>query len=64
MGYWTTDFLVVQRILAAKDIRSAEMAPIIGAGFKMFVPIIVILPGLLGLGGTAGKTGSRVGGRG
>jgi len=50
MGYWTTDFLVVQRILAAKDIRSAEMAPIIGAGFKMFVPIIVILPGLLGLG--------------
>jgi solute:Na+ symporter, SSS family len=49
MGYWTTDFLVVQRILAAKDIRSAEMAPIIGAGFKMFVPMIVILPGLLGL---------------
>ena len=50
MGYWTTDFLVVQRILAAKDIRSAEMAPIIGAGFKMMVPFIVILPGLLGLG--------------
>src|SRR5438477_3135225 len=50
MGYWTTDFLVVQRILAAKDMRSAEMAPIIGAGFKMLVPIIVILPGLLGLG--------------
>ncbi len=50
MGYWTTDFLVVQRILAAKDLRSAEMAPIIGAGFKMLVPLIVILPGLLGLG--------------
>jgi solute:Na+ symporter, SSS family len=49
MGYWTTDFLVVQRILAAKDIRSAEIAPIIGAGFKMAVPLIVILPGLLGL---------------
>src|SRR6202161_2990777 len=49
MGYWTTDFLVVQGILAAKDIRSAEMAPIIGAAFKMFVPIIVILPGLIGL---------------
>ncbi|MFY9646506.1 MAG: sodium:solute symporter family protein [Terriglobales bacterium] len=49
MGYWTTDFLVVQRILAAKDVRSAQMAPIIGAAFKMFVPIIVILPGLLGL---------------
>jgi solute:Na+ symporter, SSS family len=49
MGYWTTDFLVVQRILAAKDIRSAEMAPIIGAAFKMAVPFIVILPGLIGL---------------
>jgi SSS family solute:Na+ symporter len=49
MGYWTTDFLVVQRILAAQDIRSAQMAPIIGAGFKMMVPLIVILPGLLGL---------------
>ncbi|HET9742588.1 MAG TPA: sodium:solute symporter family protein [Terriglobales bacterium] len=48
-GYWTTDFLVVQRVLSAKDLRSAEMAPIIGAGFKMFVPFIVILPGLLAL---------------
>src|SRR5580700_2819065 len=48
-GYWTTDFLVVQRILAAKDLRSAKMAPIIGAGFKMMVPFIVILPGLLAL---------------
>jgi solute:Na+ symporter, SSS family len=48
-GYWTTDFLVVQRILSAKDIRAAKMAPIIGAGFKMFVPLIVILPGLLGI---------------
>src|SRR5690242_9790546 len=49
MGYWTTDFLVIQRVLAAKDLRSAEMAPIIGAAFKMCVPFIVILPGLLGL---------------
>ncbi len=49
MAYWTTDFLVVQRVLAAKDLRSAKMAPIIGAGFKMMVPFIVILPGLLGL---------------
>ncbi len=48
-GYWTTDFLVVQRVLAAKDLRSAKMAPIIGAAFKMMVPLIVILPGLLGL---------------
>lgn len=49
MGYWTTDFLVVQRVLAAKDLRSAKLAPIIGAVFKMAVPFIVILPGLLGL---------------
>src|ERR1700681_2231301 len=49
MGYWTTDFLVVQRVIAAKDLRSAKLAPIIGAGFKMMVPLIVILPGLLGL---------------
>ena len=49
MGYWTTDFLVVQRVLAAKDLRSAKLAPIIGAAFKMCVPFIVILPGLLGL---------------
>jgi solute:Na+ symporter, SSS family len=48
-GYWTTDFLVVQRVLAARDLRSAKMAPIIGASFKMLVPFIVILPGLLGL---------------
>lgn len=47
-GYWTTDFLVVQRVLSAKDIRSAKMAPIIGSFFKMAVPLIVILPGLLG----------------
>jgi solute:Na+ symporter, SSS family len=49
MGYWTTDFLVVQRVLAAKDLRSAKMAPIIGSFFKMAVPLIVILPGLIGL---------------
>ena len=48
-GYWTTDFLVVQRVLTAKDLRSAKMAPVIGAAFKMMVPFIVILPGLLAL---------------
>jgi len=48
-GYWTTDFLVVQRVISARDLRSAKLAPIIGAAFKMCVPFIVILPGLLGL---------------
>ena len=44
-GYWTTDFLVVQRAMAAKDLRSAQLAPIIASYFKMVVPLIVILPG-------------------
>ena len=48
-GYWTTDFLVVQRVLAARDLRSARMATIVGAAFKMMLPAIIILPGLLGL---------------
>ena len=62
-GYWTTDFLVVQRVLAAKDLRAAKMAPIIGAAFKMMVPFIVILPGLLGLAVLPMKlTGASAGG--
>jgi SSS family solute:Na+ symporter len=48
-GYWTTDFLVVQRVLSAHNLHAARMAPIIGSGFKMLVPFIVILPGLLAL---------------
>jgi SSS family solute:Na+ symporter len=48
-GYWTTDFLVVQRVLSAHNLRAARMSPIIGAAFKMAVPFIVILPGLLAL---------------
>jgi solute:Na+ symporter, SSS family len=48
-GYWTTDFLVVQRVLAANSLRAARLAPVIGSFFKMAVPFIVILPGLLGL---------------
>jgi SSS family solute:Na+ symporter len=48
-GYWTTDFLVVQRAMAAKDLRSAKLAPIIASYFKMLIPAIVILPGLLAL---------------
>ena len=48
-GYWTTDFLVVQRVMAAKDLRSAKLGTVIGAFFKMLVPVIVILPGLLAL---------------
>jgi SSS family solute:Na+ symporter len=48
-GYWTTDFLVVQRVLSANNLRAAKMAPVIGAAFKMAVPLIVIVPGLVAL---------------
>lgn len=48
-GYWTTDFLVVQRAMAARDLRSAQLAPIIASYFKMIVPVIIILPGLLAI---------------
>ena len=58
-GYWTTDFLVVQRVLAARNLRAARMAPIIGSFFKMAVPFIVILPGLLGLVLLQNPDGSR-----
>jgi len=58
-GYWTTDFLVVQRVLAAHNLRAARMAPIIGSMFKMAVPFIVILPGLLGLVLLQNPDGSR-----
>ena len=59
-AYWTTDFLEVQRVLSAKDLRSAKMAPIIGAAFKMFVPFIVIVPGLLGLAFLPHLTGASL----
>jgi SSS family solute:Na+ symporter len=48
-GYWTTDFLVVQRAFSAKDLRSARMTPILASFFKMAIPFIVILAGLIAL---------------
>jgi SSS family solute:Na+ symporter len=48
-GYWTTDFLVVQRALASKNINSARMTPIIASFPKMLVPVIVVIPGLVAL---------------
>jgi SSS family solute:Na+ symporter len=50
---------VVQRVLAAHNLRAARMAPIIGSFFKMAVPFIVILPGLLGLVLLQNPDGSR-----
>ncbi|MDH4196105.1 MAG: sodium:solute symporter family protein, partial [Candidatus Aminicenantes bacterium] len=48
-GYWTTDFLVVQRALASKNLTAARMTPIIASFPKMLVPIIVVIPGLVAL---------------
>lgn len=46
-GYWTTDFLVVQRAFSAKNLNAARMTPIIASFFKMALPFIVILTGLI-----------------
>lgn len=48
-SYWCTNFLVVQRALAAKDMNSAQRTPLLAAFPKMLFPFIVILPGLLAL---------------
>src|SRR6476469_4166396 len=46
-GYWTTNFVEVQRAMASKDMNSARRAPIIGSFPKMFIPFIIIIPGML-----------------
>ena len=46
-GYWCTDFLVVQRAMAADSDDSARKAPLIAAVPKMFLPFLVILPGMI-----------------
>ncbi|MFA6598878.1 MAG: Na+/galactose cotransporter, partial [Ignavibacteriaceae bacterium] len=48
-GYWTTDFLVIQRAFSAKDLRSARMTPILASFFKMALPFIVIVAGLIAI---------------
>jgi solute:Na+ symporter, SSS family len=46
-GYWTTNFVEVQRAMASKDMNSAKRAPIIGTFPKMFIPFIIIIPGMM-----------------
>ena len=46
-GYWTTNFVEVQRAMASDSISSARKTPIIGAFPKMFVPFITIVPGMI-----------------
>lgn len=46
-GYWTTNFVEVQRAMAADSISAARKTPIIGAFPKMFIPFITIFPGMI-----------------
>ena len=46
-GYWTTNFVEVQRAMASDSISAARKTPIIGAFPKMFVPFITIIPGMI-----------------
>ena len=48
-GYWCTDFLVIQRAMAAKNMGDARRTPIIAAVPKMLFPFIVIVPGMIAL---------------
>jgi SSS family solute:Na+ symporter len=46
-GYWTTNFVEVQRAMATHSMSAARSTPIIGSFPKMFVPFIVVIPGLI-----------------
>jgi SSS family solute:Na+ symporter len=48
-GYWCTNFLVVQRAMAAKDMTAARRTPLIAAVPKMVFPVLVILPGIIAI---------------
>jgi solute:Na+ symporter, SSS family len=49
-GYWCTDFLVVQRAMAADSMNAARRTPVIAALPKMVFPFLVIVPGIIALG--------------
>ena len=46
-GYWCTDFLVVQRAMISRNLNSARRTPLIAAFPKIFMPLIVIMPGII-----------------
>jgi len=48
-GYWCTNFLVVQRAMAAGSMNAARKTPLIGALPKMFIPFLVIVPGVIAI---------------
>ena len=49
-GYWCTDFLVVQRAMISHNLNDARRTPLIAALPKIFMPLIVVIPGILLLG--------------
>ena len=49
-GYWCTNFLVVQRAMAAKNMTAARNTPLVAAVPKMIFPVLVILPGMIAAG--------------
>jgi SSS family solute:Na+ symporter len=57
-GYWCTNFLVVQRAMAAPSEEAARRVPLIAAIPKMFLPILVILPGLIAVSITSHVAGA------
>ena len=57
-GYWCTDFLVIQRAMAADSEASARRVPLIAAIPKMFFPFLVILPGLIAVSVTSHMPGA------
>lgn len=57
-GYWCTDFLVVQRAMAAKSMSAARRTPLIAAVPKMLFPFLVILPGMIAIALTYKSGGS------
>jgi SSS family solute:Na+ symporter len=48
-GYWCTNFLIVQRAMAAESMTAARKVPLIGAIPKMFIPFLIIVPGIAAL---------------
>jgi solute:Na+ symporter, SSS family len=48
-GYWTTNFAEVQRALSARNLSAARRTPLIGAYPKIFIPAIVVIPGMIAL---------------
>ncbi|MEH3156806.1 MAG: sodium:solute symporter family protein [Gordonia paraffinivorans] len=46
-GYWTTNFVEVQRAMASNSMNASRRAPIIGAIPKMFIPFVVVIPGMI-----------------